>query len=201
MNSCCKLGNEYQLKKNVLDESENFFVVPAIGQMNIEGYVLLCSKKHSLGMGDIPQNHTAELETILDKTKQIISNTYNSDILIFEHGPKLRCHKGGGCLDHSHLHIVPTSVDIMKFLQKIFKPEKIQNLNRLREIYEAQKSSYMFIETQDNTRYVIEVEFPIPSQYIRQIIASKMNITAWDWRINPDYDTFEKTIDTLKNKF
>jgi len=201
MSFCCRLGDEYQSKKNVLYESENFFVVPAIGQMGIEGYVLLCSKNHHIGIGNIPEEHTFELKSVLEKTKKVISETYDSEVLVFEHWPRLRCHKGGGCLDHSHLHIVPTSVDIMKFLHSKFKPEKIQDFSRLREIYEAQKSSYMFVETQDNKRYVIEVEFPIPSQYLRQVLASKSGITKWDWRINPDYETFERTVNQLKGKF
>ncbi len=201
MGSCCRLGDEYQLKKNILYESDNFFVVPTIGQMGIDGYVMLCSKEHYIGMGNIPEEHTSELESVLEKIKEVISETYNSEVLVFEHGPRLGCHKGGGCLDHSHLHIVPTSVNIMKFLQSKFKPEEIEDFNRLREIYEAQKSSYMFVETQDNKRYVIEVEFPIPSQYLRQVLASNVGIKDWDWRVNPDYETFERTVNQLKGKF
>ncbi len=198
---CCRLGDEYQLRENVLYESENFFVVPSIGQMGIEGYVLLCSKEHYLGMGNIPEEHISELELILDKTKRVISEIYNSEVLVFEHGPRLGCHKGGGCLDHGHLHIVPIFVDIMEFLQRMFKPEEIKDFSRLREIYKAQKSSYMFVETQNNRRYVIELEFPIPSQYLRQIIASKIGVVEWDWRVNPDYETFERTLNQLRDKF
>jgi diadenosine tetraphosphate (Ap4A) HIT family hydrolase len=201
MGFCCRLGDEYQLKKNVLYESGNFFVVPTIGQMGIDGYVLLCSKEHHIGMGDIPKEHTSELESVLGRIKKVISETYGSEVLVFEHGPRLGCHKGGGCLDHGHLHIIPTSIDIMEFLQKMFKPEEIQDFSRLREIYEAQRSSYMFVETQDNKRYVIEVEFPIPSQYLRQVLASNMGIKEWDWRVNPDYGTFERTVNQLKGKF
>ena len=201
MGFCCRLGDEYQFKKNVLYESDNFFVVPSIGQMGICGYVLLCSKYHYLGMGNIPEEYIPELEAVLDKTKKVISDTYGSEVLVFEHGPRLGCHKGGGCLDHGHLHIVPTSINIMEFLQRMLKPEEISDFSRLREIYEAQESSYMFVETQDNKRYVIEVEFPIPSQYLRQVLASKMGFAEWDWRVNPDYETFERTVRQLKGKF
>ena len=201
MEFCCKLGEEYQLKKNVLYESDNFFVVPTIGQMGIEGYVMLCSKEHYIGIGNLPKEYLSELESVLANIKKVISETYDSEVVVFEHGPRLICHKGGSCLDHGHLHIVPTSVDIMEFLQKKFKPEEIQDFNRLREIYYEQKSSYMFVESQDNKRYVIEVEFPIPSQYLRQVIASKKGNKDWDWRINPDYETFNRTVSRLKNKF
>ncbi|MEA3514205.1 MAG: hypothetical protein U9R34_01910 [Nanoarchaeota archaeon] len=201
MGFCCRLGNEYQLKKNILYESDNFFVVPSIGQMGIEGYVLLCSKEHYVGIGNIPEGHIPELEAVLDKTKKVISENYCSDVIVFEHGPRLGYHKGGCSLDHSHLHIVPISIDIMVLLNRMFQPEEIHDFGRLKYISETQKSSYMFIETQGRKRYVIKSEFPIPSQYLRQVIASGIRVNEWNWEINPDYETFEKTIEHLKDKF
>lgn len=201
MDFCCRLGDEYNLKKNVLYESEHFFVVPTIGQMGIEGYLLLCSKKHYLGMGNIPKEYLIELEDILRKTKEIISKIYDSKVLVFEHGPKSDCHNGGGCLDHGHLHIVPTSLDIVPLLTKSFELEEINDFSSLAEISKAKKYSYMFIETQTGKRYVVEIKSVLPSQYLRQLLALKMGINNWDWKINPDYETFEKTIQTLKDKF
>jgi len=198
---CCRLGRELLDRHNILYESENFFIVPALGQLGIEGYLLLCSKKHYIGLGDIPETYYPELENFLDKTTNVVSSVYGPDILVFEHGPKLSCHKGGGCLDHAHLHLVPTSVDVMDFLNKIFKPKKINSLDKLKKIFKKQKSSYLFLIDQSKKRYVIEPTIPIPSQYIRQIIASKMGVKNWDWRINPDRKTFIKTIKRLKNKF
>lgn len=200
MSFCCRLGDEYHLKKNILYETDNFFVVPTIGQMGIEGYVLLCSKEHYLGMGNLPDEYISEFVEVLAKTKKVISENYNSEVLIFEHGPKLGCTAGGGCLDHGHLHLVPTSLDIIPILNK-FKLKEITDFKKLKEISKAQKFSYMFIETQNGTRYIIEVDSPLPSQYLRQVIALGIGITEWDWKINPDYETFEKTIQHLKDKF
>lgn len=198
---CCRLGRELLDRHNIIYESENFFAVPALGQLGIEGYLLLCSKKHHIGLGDIPKIYYPELENFLDKTRNVIFSVYGSGVLMFEHGPRFSCHKGGGCLDHAHLHLVPTSVDVMDFLNKIFKPQKINGLDRLKKIFKKQKSSYLFLIDQSKKRYVIETTIPIPSQYIRQIIASKMGVKDWDWRINPDRKTFIKTIKRLKNKF
>ena len=201
MDFCCRLGEEYDSKKNVLYESENFFVIPTTGQMGIEGYLLLCSKKHYIGVGDIPKEQIPELELVLKKIKKVILENYDSKVIVFEHGPKLNCNKGGGCLDHSHLHIVPTKIDILEFLKKNFELKEIKDFNKLKEIYKAQKSSYMFFENQEGKRYLIEVKIPIPSQYLRQVIASKMGIKEWDWKVYPDNKTFEKTIKKLRNKF
>lgn len=201
MNSCCRLGNEYYLKSNVLYESDNFFVVPTIGSMKINGYLLICSKKHFISIGNTPEEYEAEINDILNLTRKILIEKYNQRIIVFEHGPKLKCNKGGGCIDHAHLHLIPTPVDIVNFLNKKFNLEEINNFNKIREIYNKQEKSYIYIENHDLKKYVIELEFSIPSQYLRQIIASELKINNWDWRINPDHETFKETIEDLKGKF
>jgi len=212
MESCCNLGSEFQKKSNILYETDNFFLVPAIGQMGIEGYLLLCSKKHFIGVGGTPKKYNSELEDALKTTRKILSETYDSDTIVFEHGPRIGCHRGGGCLDHSHLHVLPFNGGLMEPLvinllnglgiNYFYKLERVENFERLHEIYKEQKTSYLFIETAGRERYATEVNFPIPSQYLRQIIASKLNRgDKWDWRQTPDAETFEKTIDQLKNKF
>ncbi len=201
METCCELGAKLNLKKNVLYETDNFFVAPSIGQMGIEGYLLLCSKKHYIGIGDVPKESEFELEEVLSKVKKVLSKTYNLPILVFEHGPKLGCSRGGGCLDHAHLHLIPISINILDFLKEFFELEKVHGFGRLREIYENAKYSYLFINTGNDERYVIKIDFPLPSQYLRQVIAAKFGIKDWDWRINPDYQTFNKTIKTLQGSF
>ena len=71
----------------------------------------------------------------------------------------------------------------------------------MKKISKSQKSSYMFVETQDSKRYVIEIKSPLPSQYLRQVIALKIGVKEWNWRVNPDYENFDKTVKKLKDKF
>lgn len=201
MDICCKLGEEFVSEKNVLFRSDNFFVVPALGQMGIEGYVLLCSQEHFCGIGMVPAQYETELEAVLERSRAVLLEQYHSEVLIFEHGPRLGCHKGGGCLEHAHLHVVPSAVDVMDFLNKKFVIEQIDSFERLREISYEKKFSYLFVEAQDQKRYCIEIDVPIASQYLRQIIASKRGVLQWDWRSYPDHATFEKTRQYLLGKF
>ena len=129
------------------------------------------------------------------------SKVYNSEVLVFEHGPRLNCYKGGGCLDHMHFHLVPTDVNLKNFLKPLFNLEEIKNFSRLREIYQNKKSSYLFFENQDKEKYLIEVDIPLPSQYLRQVISTSRGKKDWDWRIYPDDETFDKTLKRLKGEF
>ena len=130
--SCCPLGAELVRATNIVYQTENFFVVPSLGQLGIEGYVLLCSKEHYAGVGSIPEDHESELERSLTLLRAIITDVYHSPVLIFEHGPRNGCAKGGGCFDHAHLHLLPTDADIVPFLTKIFPIEKMTGIEQLR---------------------------------------------------------------------
>ncbi|MCK5023102.1 MAG: hypothetical protein KAS04_02940 [Candidatus Aenigmarchaeota archaeon] len=204
MESCCPLGAELDKKMNVLYETDNFFLVPALGQMGIEGYSLVCSKGHYIGMGNVPENYEPELEDVLGRSKNTIAREYDSKVVAFEHGPKLGCHSGGGCLQHAHIHIVPTPVDIMKFLKGKFDPGKIQEIqgfDKLREISSKGEQSYMFVNTHEGQMHLIEADVPLPSQYLRQVIAEGMEIKKWNWKEYMDTETFERTLNKLRNKF
>lgn len=211
MVSCCRLGAELNSREKVLYESDNFFVIPTIGQMGIEGYLLLCSKEHFIGVGDVPAQYESELEEVLKTTRGVLSEHYNSDVLVFEHGPRIGCHRGGGCLDHSHLHILPISINLIESMalnllnalqvKDYSKIERIDSFGRLRDLYSSQEASYMFVESCDLKRYVTEVNFVIPSQYLRQIIALNIGATDWDWRSNPDHETVDRTVNNLQNRF
>ncbi len=201
MRSCCILGEQLKRDREVLYRTHNFSVTPAYGQIGIEGYLLVCTNEHYIGIGGTPSALECELETVISKTLNVIADSYSPEIVVFEHGPKSDCHKGGGCLDHTHLHVVPTKVDVFGFLfNKHFKPEKIQGLERLRKIYETNNSSYLLLETQERKRFVFEVDI-IPSQYLRQIIAMGEGRSNWDWRKYPDEETFKKTLEKLRGKF
>lgn len=198
--SCCPFGEELKNKKNVLLESENFFIVPALGQMGIEGYLLLCSKKHYIGVSSIPKNLEGELEEMIGRVKKSLKKIYNTEVVVFEHGPKTSCSKGGGCLDHAHLHIIPLKIDIIRYLSKIFKLKLIRSFTALKRVVKKTNTSYIYIESSAGKRYVISVEVPLPSQYLRRVIASLVGISCWDWKKNSDFKTFQKTIRSLRRR-
>jgi len=200
-NQCCPFGEIINRKERILHKTNNFIATPTIGPMEIEGYLLVCSKDHYISLGEIPQKLCYELENLLNKTKKIINDNYSKEIVIFEHGPKFSSCKGGACVDHMHLHVVPTKVDLLDFLKKNFEIKKIDNFEPLREICRKAKSSYLFIENQRRERYLCEIKDALPSQYIRQIIAAGEKKKNWDWREYPDIKTFNKTFEKLKNKF
>ena len=152
--TCCKLGEQIQEGNyGLLGKIGNFAITPATGPMGKEGYLLICSNEHHIGVGGMPPELYGELEDVITETRNVISENYSGNIVVFEHGPKLACNKGGGCLEHMHLHALTTDVDILDFLSGHHKREEISGFSKLKEIYDSRKSSYVFLETPERRKY------------------------------------------------
>ena len=107
---CCRLATAIG-QDRLLCETSNFFVIPTLGSMGIEGYLLIIPKEHHHAMGMIPENHLPELNNLISDVKKIIKSVYGLPTLLFEHGPRVGNLDSGQSVDHAHLHIVP-GIDI-----------------------------------------------------------------------------------------
>lgn len=211
MDSCCALGAEYDRRRQILHETDNFFVLPTLGPIGIEGYLLIVSKKHHIGIGGMPPQLYKELDEVTHAVRRVIRQEYGVEALVFEHGPRVCHYRGGGCLDHTHLHVVPgadimndLAVDLMTRLslaKQFYRVDRIEGFDRLSDIFEEGVSSYLFVEAPNSTRLVTEVNFFIPSQYLRQMIAAQRDIRTWSWRLHPGWEVMERTADKLEGKF
>lgn len=213
--SCCELG-EILYEDRLLYQTDNFMVAPSIGPMGIEGYLLILTKEHYIGMGNIPNSLYPELVDIIDSVKRITKKETGKEPLIFEHGPKVCGFRGGGCLDHAHLHVVPganiirdLAADMVGRLSPVgsgYGVERIDTFKRLSEIYSGGETSYLYVDTPnlpqaESVQLVAKIDFDMPSQYVRQIISRKSNNPRWSWRQHPDIETLERTVERLKGKF
>lgn len=183
----------------ILFESDNFVVFPSLGQI-VEGYLLIASKKHYIGMGQIPKELYTELDSVCQKVRQVLLDTYGTP-LFFEHGSTSERKKGGCCITHAHIHAIPVQIDVLPELAKHFKYKKIKTFNSLKEQFDK-GVSYFFYESNSAERYLFEVPDIVPSQYIRQIISTKIGKPErWDWRTCFGISELLRTIDSLKDKF
>jgi len=210
LKSCCELGSEIH-KDRVIHKTDNFFVISTLGSIGIEGYLLIISKEHYEGVGDVPEELYPELNDLASNVQRVLQEQYGKLPFIFEHGPRVCGIRGGGCLDHAHLHIVPgvdvTSKwagDMMKRLEsakQFYRVDRIEGFDRVGDIYRGGKSSYVFVESPQGVRYVSEVNFQIPSQYFRRMIAEQVGSGRWNWRLHPDEETAKRTVEKLRGKF
>ncbi|HLD34219.1 MAG TPA: HIT domain-containing protein [Candidatus Nanoarchaeia archaeon] len=218
MDDCCDLGplkNDWR----TVYRTDNFFVIPSIGPLQ-PGHLLVQPKDHVLGYGQLDPALDKELSHVIDTTKRVLAEVYGKEVFTFEHGPRV-CHdtqeiRGGGCMDHAHLHLVPLgkhddavldaiAVDMVRRLQTYdhFRADRTEGLDIMREIVIEGKTSYMLTETSNGARVVFRVSRPVPSQYIRRQIGEALSFAPgeYDWAAVPREDIVEQTIELLLGKF
>ncbi len=182
-------------------ESENFRVIPTLGAM-VEGWMLLIPKDHYINLASLPESHKVEFENLVDNTRKLISNQYNSSVICFEHGAKDIYSEVGCTVDYAHLHILPFQFDLIKGLNELFQIKyDWQSLVSILDIAKNPKFNLKDYLLYLNDSGELKVAFgdTIPSQLFRKVIAKYLNQSEkFDWRIYPFNENIKNTIIRIK---
>lgn len=196
----CNLEYNNDIINTVILESNNFKVIPALGQF-VEGYLLILSKSHFYSIGGIPNSLAGELIAIKNEVANLLKTHYCSPIF-FEHGASSSGFKAGCCIDHAHIHAIPAKLDLLPYLLSNYNLEKMNNFNKMFDF--GQKDiPYLFYENSKDEQFIcsIDINNELPTQYLRKIVAKELNIAKYhDWRSYSFLENIEKTILKLKNK-
>ena len=104
---------EIEMFNRLVLHTNNFFVIAAIGAFT-PGYLMLVTKKLLPSLSLIDDEQLNELKWLIKVTKNAIEETYNREVVYFEHG---MCACVGG-LDRAHLHLMTISKDVNDDLLK-----------------------------------------------------------------------------------
>jgi diadenosine tetraphosphate (Ap4A) HIT family hydrolase len=166
-------------ESRILSRSSQFAVIPSLGQI-VEGYLLVLPINHFRALGDLPGPFLQEFAAICERVEKTLKDQYGPYIL-FEHGT--RSEGVGGCgIYHAHLHAtplagVPDPVDVLKMR---FPYTELTDLNEIRE-RSTGLSSYLFCQDSHARLYLFDTG-PLPSQYMRKLLADALGNQDWDWR-------------------
>ncbi len=190
----CRLCGELERKLNTMYETENFFVVPGLGQLT-DGYLLICSKDHNIrNIASI--RDMSEFVEVQRRTRNVLTFHYGLPVF-FEHGSHGNNANSGCCIDHSHLHALSADISMNEFLDKHFESIQLDSLGDLQGV----KPPYLYFETATGKRYACQVD-TVPRQYLRQIAACQLGKPdKWDWRKHPAETEFQSTVRKLKGEF
>lgn len=210
-----RLSGQYD-NGRILWKNDNFALIPSLGPL-VEGHLLLIPIIHSLSFADLSKN-------MLLKVVEIVScitgffREFNQDIIFFEHGAlvgqasmdearRIKA-RSGLCTDHAHLHILP-GITVNAVLSRIEQialhsgKREILDLSILPEVVDN-NSPYILIggsTIQLMTLYGVD---EIPSQFMRQLIASIIGVKEWNWCKEPRIDLVQNVINVvgpaLKNR-
>jgi diadenosine tetraphosphate (Ap4A) HIT family hydrolase len=178
--------------------SLQFVVIPSLGQI-FEGYLLLLPIKHFRALGDLPPVSLEAFAAVSESVKKVLENEYGPCIF-FEHGT--RSTGVGGCgIYHAHAHATPLAglSDPVDILKKRFPFATLANLNEISK-KSAGLSSYLFYQDTAARLYLFDTG-PLPSQYMRKLLADAIGGQEWNWRNAGREDRLLATIERLAPRF
>jgi diadenosine tetraphosphate (Ap4A) HIT family hydrolase len=178
------LSNPANPEDELIDESENFYAKAALGHF-VLGYTLIIPKEHFLSFAYLPENLFPELEVFRDNVLDKLNRICRDPITIMEHGAINRCQRGGACIDHAHLHVMPLAADLYPFLRKRFSFSELGSMSEVRRFKDAQ-APYLYYQRGRLRNHGVQLSQDVPSQMLRQIACQALGTPElWDWREKP----------------
>lgn len=182
----------YGFRDRVAHETKSFVVFPCMGQLR-EGHLLIASKSHINAIGMLGAGAVGELESLTAETARFFQDTYQKDLLCFEHGVLDDRGTSGGCgIYHMHLHLLPASQAEFSSLLELVRGDGTNHVRPARGLADTREpvsagETYVFLSllrqarTRDafittNSRNYFE------SQYMRKMVCRVFGKETWDWR-------------------
>jgi diadenosine tetraphosphate (Ap4A) HIT family hydrolase len=166
-----------QASSQVLLETPSFIVIPDIGPI-VEGYCLIVSKRHVPAVCHLTDNELSELRDLRVAVKSSLLEVYGESIS-FEHGEATFANNAGACIDHAHLHIVPTSVDLIPKLVE-FDFHAMEESGLWAEL--RSNNGYLYYEDQLSNAYFAQVGRCAQQYFRRKLSGSLTPASLWNWR-------------------
>jgi diadenosine tetraphosphate (Ap4A) HIT family hydrolase len=186
-----EMSNPPNPEDEIIDESENFYAKAALGQF-VFGYTLIISKEHFPSFAYVPEHLFPELEAFRSNVLDKLHDLCQHPITIMEHGALNRCQRGGSCIDHAHLHLMPLAADLYPVLSERFSFRKLGSISELRRFKDAQLP-YLYYQREGRPSHGVGLSEDVPSQLLRRIACQALGTPElWDWRNTPQRDVIQR---------
>lgn len=171
------------LKSRLLVDDGEFVVFPTLGHM-VPGYLLVATKDHVVSMAGLRDDQRPRLYSLLKQLCEMLEKEYGAPVLVYEHGDTVDGAKGGSCIAHAHIHLVPT--------QTIPETPDLQLGEACTEDYLAvahptwaSNVPYLYIAwPYAEGRGRIVPATGLPAQYMRRRLATGIGKPdEWDWGV------------------
>jgi diadenosine tetraphosphate (Ap4A) HIT family hydrolase len=179
--------------------SDGLDVVPSVGSLT-EGWLLIVPRAHVPATAALARDQYVEVTAALHKMEARLQETFGLPTVIFEHGPAAFGRTAGCGVDHAHLHIVPTNVDLISEATMLFPELQFAAANDedVRQAHER-GNDYLYLRDQGGNAWFAEAA-SLPSQVFRRCIASAIGLANWDWKADSRPEVSRKTLISLTER-
>ena len=187
----------YGVDNRICLESDNFIVIPSVSPITA-GHTMLLPKHHYTCMMACPIEMKAEALTLIDSLYTKLTARFGQ-LFLFEHGVGRLDDVACG-INHAHLHFVPLAKNIAtEVTEKINNEIKVECWGTYDELLSAQpnEKAYLMFGSEIDQMF-LATNYTIPSQIVRKVISSVLNLPNWNWRLKFGRDDFLNTIKFLE---
>lgn len=176
-------------------QTPQFVAVPTYGCF-VPGYVLVVPRIHVLSFGQLNRDALAEAADLIRRLAERMTAVYGMPVLGFEYGINAL---GVRRIEHAHWHLLPSHVDLRKWLERRMAGRPASGLAAL----SAEVASYIAVRDQGGALTVFDVDDPAATHRrirLRRVVAaldSRVNATTWDWANERFVAHIRRTIDDL----
>jgi diadenosine tetraphosphate (Ap4A) HIT family hydrolase len=186
-----EMSNPPNPEDEIIDESENFYAKAALGHF-VFGYTLIISKEHFPSFAYVPEHLFPELEAFRSNVLDKLHNLCPHPITMMEHGALNRCQRGGSCIDHAHLHLMPLAADLYPVLSERFSFGKLGSISELRR-FKDEQLPYLYYQREGRPSHGVGLSEDVPSQLLRRLACQALGTPElWDWRNMPLRDVIQR---------
>jgi diadenosine tetraphosphate (Ap4A) HIT family hydrolase len=155
------------------------------------GHVLVIHRTHIRSFAPIWTGAPNNLHVIDNAVQSVLSRNGRLRTIACEHGLGVEAPGRAGCVDHAHLHIIPTKRSLLQAFRRA--GVEFRKLGAYSdEPFCAPHEQYLYLRDCDGNRYVSAAEC-FPSQLVRRLVAQVHGEIFWSWR---DYLDFADVIGT-----
>ena len=186
----CEVANRTESsvapEERILAATEHFVAKPGLGPLS-EGYVLVIPRDHSISFSEMDAPLLREASLLTEALASQLRAMYDLPISYFEHGCFSGGGRGGACIDHAHLHLLPTAVDLSETLASRFRSERIRGLGALAGYCDRYKRPYLYYHAPTGVDTTYDVPDVLESQFLRRLLSQQLGLEVdrWDWRLFP----------------
>lgn len=179
----------------VLAENGAAVVMPSIGAL-VAGHTLVCSATHCRSVVAAPPHVARDIEELVRKTRERVKTATGSPTHVFEHGSSLHGHRIACSVEHAHVHIVPSAVDVRGSIAEVAEWRAVgTDVDDLRSAVGVDE--YLLYAAPTGERLAATSVEGFPSQLLRRVIADAIGLAGWNWRTDPAADRVRATAELL----
>jgi diadenosine tetraphosphate (Ap4A) HIT family hydrolase len=176
----CRLSLYGSDSEKILVQSEHFALIPDISPL-LAGHSLLMTRVHISSFSELPPSWMKEFAAVRLKAISHVARTVESPFL-FEHGSAGAVVRSGVCIQHAHIHLIPSRAPVRDWMEELGEVEEIRCAFQQLPSF-VRMPDYLCYEDQDGHGYLLQsFDIPIPCQFIRRQLARYSSLPSWNWK-------------------